>query len=130
MRPILKSRRCFGEAVGWFGPDSLNVFEFADLQCDFDEVQSWDFVDFAVVPHLIAYELLQIIFRHSTLRQRFQNCTQVLLDHFVAVQDFDAQLAIFDFENDVDHPDVFELHVVTLDLLVLKELTECLVVGT
>jgi len=57
-----------GQAVGWVGPDSLDVFELAGLQCDFVEVQRCDFVDFAVVPHLIAYELLQIIFRHSTLR--------------------------------------------------------------
>jgi len=64
------------------------------------------------------------------LRQRVQNGTQVVLDHFVPIQDFDAQLAIVDFENDVDHSEVFEFHVVTLDLLVLKKLTECLVIGT
>jgi len=29
-----------GEAVGWVGPDSLDVFELAGLQCDFVEVQS------------------------------------------------------------------------------------------
>jgi len=48
----------FGEAVGRFGPHFLDVFEFAGLQSGFVEVECCNFVDFAVVPHFVADELV------------------------------------------------------------------------
>lgn len=118
-----------GEAVRRPRAHGLDVLELAGLQRGFVEVQAGDLVDLAVLPDLVADELLQVVLGHAALLQRAEDRAQVLLDHLVAVQDLDAQLALVHFEDDVNHADVLELHVVALDLLVLEELAERLVLG-